>query len=45
MIDESGGTVVRNDPAHPPGGVSGHTYPHVNYVTATGARATVRVIE
>ena len=45
MIEEAGGTVVRNDPGHPPGGVSGHEQPHVNYYTAGGKKATVIVRE
>jgi RHS repeat-associated protein len=45
MIQESGGTVDRNDPGHSPGGVSSHTEPHVNYTTASGQKATVTVRE
>jgi hypothetical protein len=43
MIEANGGTVVRVDPAHPEGGVSTHTYPHINYTTSSGNRATVQI--
>jgi RHS repeat-associated protein len=43
MIESEGGTVVRIEAAHPEGGVSTHTFPHINYQTASGNRATVRI--
>jgi hypothetical protein len=43
LIEEGGGTIVRIDPAHPVGGVSTHTYPHINYTTTSGTRGTVRI--
>jgi len=43
LIDEAGGKVVRVQPAHPEGGISTHTYNHINYTTASGARATIRI--
>lgn len=43
MIQESGGIVNRIDSAHEAGGVSTHTYDHINYTTAGGAKATVKV--
>jgi hypothetical protein len=44
MIQESGGRVEREDyEGHPPGGVSEHTEPHINYTTAAGEKATIIV--
>jgi hypothetical protein len=43
LIRASGGRVVRIERGHAAGGVSTHTYPHINYTTASGAKATVRV--
>ena len=43
MIESQGGTVVRIEPAHPEGGVSTHTYPHIKYVTSSGNRATIQI--
>jgi hypothetical protein len=44
MIEENGGRIDRLDyEGHPPGGVSDHTYPHINYTTSSGVKATVRV--
>jgi hypothetical protein len=53
MIRESGGTIQRGaagepmEPGeqfgHEPGGVSEHTYPHINYETPSGVKATVKV--
>ncbi len=44
MIEETGGKIDRMDlEGHPPGGVSDHTYPHINYTTSAGVKATVRV--
>ena len=42
MIEESGGEVLRTEEAHLPQN-STHTYPHINYKTAGGKPATVRV--
>jgi RHS repeat-associated protein len=43
MIEENGGTVIRDEAGHAPGGVSTHTEPHINYTTSTGIRQTVIV--
>jgi RHS repeat-associated protein len=43
MIEESRGTVDRQDAGHAPGGVSTHTEPHINYYTEAGQKATVIV--
>jgi len=43
MIEEIGGKVNRQDPAHPAGGDSTHTEPHINYTTPSGEKATVYV--
>lgn len=53
MIKEGGGTILRGgagepmDPGeefgHDPAGDSTHTYPHINYETASGERAAVKV--
>ena len=45
MIEESGGKVIRQDAAHGPESVSSHDYPHINYETASGIKATVKVQE
>jgi hypothetical protein len=45
MIEENGGKIDRMDiEGHPPGGVSDHTYPHINYTTSSGVKATVKVL-
>jgi RHS repeat-associated protein len=43
MIEESGGTVDRIEEGHGPGSVSTHSYPHINYTTASGLKATVQI--
>jgi RHS repeat-associated protein len=43
MIEESGGRVDRIEEAHGPGSVSTHDYPHINYTTEGGVKATVKV--
>ena len=43
MIEESGGKVIRQDEGHPPGGVSTHHEPHINYTTPSGEKATIIV--
>jgi hypothetical protein len=43
MIQSNGGRVECVDSAHPEGGVSTHTYPHINYYTSQDAKATVEV--
>jgi hypothetical protein len=45
MIEESGGQVIRQEGAHGADSISTHNYPHINYETASGAKATVRVQE
>ena len=45
MIEESGGKVDRQEAGHPPGGVSTHHDPHINYYTPKGDKATVIVKE
>jgi hypothetical protein len=42
MIEAGGGKVQRIE-MHEPGGVSNHTYPHINYVTQGGTKATVQI--
>jgi hypothetical protein len=42
MIEATGGKVLRIE-EHEPGGVSTHTFPHVNYETQSGNSATVRI--
>ncbi len=43
-IRESGGKITRVETeGHPPGGVSKHTYPHINYETASGAKGTIQI--
>ena len=41
LIGLSGGRILRIERAHVPG--TGHAFDHINYVTSSGARATVRV--
>jgi hypothetical protein len=41
LIYQAGGKIERIQKAHPPG--KGHTFPHINYTTAGGTKATVRV--
>ena len=43
MIDENGGKVTRIEGPHGQDSVSTHDYPHINYETSTGAKATVRI--
>lgn len=45
MIEEMGGKVDRQEAGHPPGGVSTHHEPHINYYTPRGKKATVIVSE
>lgn len=42
MIESQGGTLLRIE-SHPPGGISAHTFPHINYVTSSGNYATIRI--
>jgi RHS repeat-associated protein len=42
LIQEAGGTIDRVE-EHAPGGVSPHAYPHINYTTASGQTATLRI--
>jgi RHS repeat-associated protein len=42
LIVRGGGRVLRVE-QHAPGGVSTHTYPHINYVTKGGTKSTIRV--
>ncbi len=44
MIAHNGGAVDRIEPSHRPGGVSSHTYDHINYYTSSGDKAAVQVI-
>lgn len=44
LIEEAGGTVKRVE-EHAPGGVSTHTYPHINYTTKDGTKGTIRITE
>ena len=44
LIDQAGGNIVREDLAgHPPGGVSTHLDPHINFTTASGNKATIYI--
>ena len=43
LITQGKGIIDRIEDAHPPGGESTHTYPHINYTTASGKKGTVRV--
>jgi hypothetical protein len=43
LIRASGGTIDRIEKGHAIGGVSRHTYLHINYTTASGAKATIRI--
>jgi len=43
LIQKAGGTITRIEEGHAVGGVSEHTYPHINYTTPSGSKATVRV--
>lgn len=44
LIKEAGGVVNRiEEEGHAVGGVSSHTFPHINYTTADGAKATVQI--
>jgi RHS repeat-associated protein len=43
LIEESGGKVERIEEGHPPGGVSPHENPHINYTTASGAKGTIDI--
>jgi hypothetical protein len=45
LIEKAGGVVNRIEEAHLPGGVSTHTFPHINYTTRGGTRGTVRITE
>ena len=45
MIEERGGKVIRSEGAHGADSVSTHNYPHINYETPSGLKATVRVQE
>ena len=43
LINESGGTVIRIEGAHP--FPNPHIYPHINYVTSTGVKGTIKIFE
>ncbi len=43
LIQKAGGVIDRIEEGHASGGVSDHTYPHINYTTASKSKATVRV--
>lgn len=45
LINESKGKVIRIEGPHSEGGVSPHTYPHINYETANGVKGTIRIQE
>jgi RHS repeat-associated protein len=44
MIAHNGGTIERIQAGHDPGGVSPHTYDHINYYTSSGQKATVQIV-
>jgi RHS repeat-associated protein len=41
LIEDAGGTVQRIEDAHMP--PNPHTYPHINYTTASGAKGTIQI--
>jgi hypothetical protein len=43
LIEDAGGKIVRTEPGHDPAGESTHLYPHINYTTADGLKATVQI--
>jgi hypothetical protein len=43
MIQSQGGKIIRIEEPHAAGGVSTHTFPHINYETSTGSRVTIRI--
>ena len=43
LIEQSGGTINRVEGPHPAGGISDHTYPHINYTTSSGVKGTIRI--
>ena len=43
MIEDAGGKVERIEEGHPPGGVSPHENPHINYTTASGVKGTIDI--
>jgi hypothetical protein len=45
MILESGGEIVRIEDAHAIGGDSTHTFPHINFKAANGARVAIRITQ
>lgn len=45
LINASGGKIVRIEEAHPEGGLSPHTYPHINYETSSGVKGAIRIQE
>ena len=42
LITQSGGKLLRADPAHLP--PNPHTYPHINYITSKGVKGTIKVL-
>ncbi len=45
LIADGGGTIQRVEVGHPPGGVSTHSYPHINYYTSSGVRSAIRITQ
>jgi len=43
LLKEAGAKVLRIE-EHLPGGNSPHTYPHINYVTSSGLKGTLRIL-
>lgn len=42
LITQSGGKLLRADPAHLP--PNPHTHPHINYITSKGVKGTIKVL-
>jgi hypothetical protein len=43
LIKAAGGTIIRVEGAHAEGGVSTHTFPHINFITANGNRVAIQI--
>jgi hypothetical protein len=41
LIKAAGGKVIRIEKGHPP--PNPHTFPHINYTTPSGAKATIQI--
>lgn len=43
LINQAGGTVLRVEGAHLP--PNPHTFPHINYMTQSGLKGTIKILE